>query len=519
MNDIFATLTMYLQYPFVQRALVVGILIAFCASLLGVTLVLKRFSLLGDGLSHVAFGSMCLAAILHMTNDMLLILPVTIFCAVFLLRGGAGVRLGGDAAIAVMSVSALAIGYLFLNVFSASANISGDVCTTLFGATSILTLSNGQVWLSVVLSAFVILVYIFFYNKIFAITFDETFSAATGVDVKKYNLLIAVVFAVMIVLAMKLVGSLLISAFILFPALSAMRIFKSYGSVILCAAILSVFCAAFGILAAVVGGTPVGATIVAVDLIVFLAVSVMGACGIQKQKRLFCLLLLLCTGTVLCSGCGEKEGVKGVSHASGDIVAAKKEVAFPSFQGETKEEAKEAEKAKTEKAEAEKAEAEKQEDFPQKEDSAPTAEAKTSHAAAASESHKRPASEGEVDIDLTGFNANMLYAEVYNMEMNSDDYEGKSVRLTGEFACYIKNLDENGNPIAEEEVFVCLVSDAMACCQSGMEFIPEPDAKFWQERPPKGSPITVTGVFHTFAIEGVWFKSIRLDHARVEWQS
>ncbi len=276
MTDILSTLTMYFQYPFVRRALIVGILIAFCASLLGVTLVLKRFSFIGDGLSHVAFGIMCVAAIMHMTNDMLLILPVTIACAVFLLRGGDRVRLKGDASIAMMSVSALAIGYLLMNVFSASANVSGDVCTTLFGSTSILTLTRGQVWLSVFLSIFVVLVYILLYNKIFAVTFDETFSAATGLNVKKYNLLIAIVIAVIIVLAMKLVGSLLISALIIFPALSAMRIFKNYRAVIIFSSICSVICSAFGILLAIVAGTPVGSTIVAIQLAVFLAACVIG---------------------------------------------------------------------------------------------------------------------------------------------------------------------------------------------------------------------------------------------------
>ena len=267
--NIFDTLAMYFQYPFVQRALIVGVLIALCASLLGVTLVLKRFSFIGDGLSHVAFGVMCVAAILHMTNDMLLILPVTILCAIVLLSGGNKVKIKGDAAIALLSVSSLAIGYLLMNVFSASANVSGDVCTTLFGSTSILTLTQGQLWLSVFLSIFVLAVYILFYNRIFAVTFDEAFAEATGLKVKKYNLLIAVVIAVIIVLAMKLVGSLLISALIIFPALSAMRLFKNYKSVILCSACLSVICAASGILIAIVTGTPVGSTIVAVDIVGF----------------------------------------------------------------------------------------------------------------------------------------------------------------------------------------------------------------------------------------------------------
>ncbi len=276
MMNLLDTFIMYFQYPFVRRALIVGVLIALCASLLGVTLVLKRFSYIGDGLSHVAFGVMCVAAIMHLTNDMLLILPVTILCAIFLLSGGRKVRIKGDAAIALLSVSSLAIGYLLMNVFSASANVSGDVCTTLFGSTSILTLTKGQVWLSVFLSIFVLAVYIVFYHKIFAVTFDETFAAATGLRVKTYTLLIAVVIAVIIVLAMKLVGSLLISALIIFPALSAMRLFKNYRAVIICSASLSVLCAALGIVIAVVTGTPVGSTIVAVDLVAFLGAYMIG---------------------------------------------------------------------------------------------------------------------------------------------------------------------------------------------------------------------------------------------------
>lgn len=274
------TLIMYFQYAFVRRALIVGILIALCASLLGVTLVLKRFSLIGDGLSHIAFGVMCIAAILNLTNDMLLILPVTILCAILLLRGGNKIKIQGDAAIAMLSVSSLAIGYLFMNIFSASTNVSGDVCTTLFGATSILTLTKAQVWLSIALSIFVLAIYIIFYHKIFAVTFDETFAEATGLQVKRYNLLIAVVIAVIIVLAMKLVGSLLISALIIFPALSAMRIFKNYCAVILCAASLSMICAILGMIVAVVTGTPVGSTIVAANLIAFL-----GACMIGGIKH------------------------------------------------------------------------------------------------------------------------------------------------------------------------------------------------------------------------------------------
>ena len=276
MIGIYDKILMYFQFPFVQRAMIAGVLISMCASLLGVTLVLKRFSFIGDGLSHVAFGVMCVAGILHLTNDMLLILPVTILCAIVLLKGGDKVRVKGDAAIAMLSVSALAIGYMLMNVFAASANVSGDVCTTLFGSTSILTLTENQVWLSLLLSISVIGIYSFFYHKIFAITFDETFAQATGLRTSFYQLLIAVVISVIIVLAMKLVGSLLISALIIFPALSAMRICKSYRGVIFTAMILSVICSFLGILIAVVYGTPVGSTIVLADLTMFILFSVIG---------------------------------------------------------------------------------------------------------------------------------------------------------------------------------------------------------------------------------------------------
>lgn len=259
----------YLQFPFVRYALVVGTLIALCSSLLGVTLVLKRFSFIGDGLSHVAFGAMAIAGVLNITNDMLFVMPFTILCAVLLLRTGRNARVKGDAAVAMISVGALAIGYLLLNLFSTSSNLSGDVCSTLFGSTSILTLTRAEVWLCAVLSVAVVTLFVLFYNKIFAVTFDEDFSRAVGTGVDAYNLLIAVVIAVIIVLAMNLVGSLLISALIIFPALSAMRVFKSFRGVTVCSAVLSVVCALIGMLISIVGGTPVGSTIVAVDIIVF----------------------------------------------------------------------------------------------------------------------------------------------------------------------------------------------------------------------------------------------------------
>ncbi len=262
-------LMMYLAYPFVRYALIVGILIALCSSLLGVTLVLKRFSFIGDGLSHVAFGAISIAAVLNLTNEMVLVLPITVISAVLLLRTGQNAKIKGDAAIAMISVGALALGYLLMNLFSTSSNLSGDVCSTLFGSTSILTLTPGEVWLCAILSVAVVVFFILFYNRIFAVTFDEEFSKATGTRADLYNLMIAIVIAVIIVLAMNLVGSLLISALVIFPALSAMRIFNNFRSVTVCSAVLSVISAFGGMVISILAGTPVGSTIVAVDVAVF----------------------------------------------------------------------------------------------------------------------------------------------------------------------------------------------------------------------------------------------------------
>ncbi len=263
------TLLFYLDFPFVRYAIIVGVLVSLCSSLLGVTLVLKRYSYIGDGLSHVAFGALAIAAVLKVTNNMLIILPVTIAVAVLLLCTGKNARIKGDAAVAMVSVGALAIGYLLMNIFSTSANISGDVCTTLFGSTSILTLKLEEVILCIVLSCIVIFCFVLFYNKIFSITFDENFARATGVNTALFNLLIAVIVATIIVLAMNLVGALLVSALVVFPALSAMRVFKSFFSVTVAAATISVICSLIGIVVAILAGTPVGSTIVAADIVAF----------------------------------------------------------------------------------------------------------------------------------------------------------------------------------------------------------------------------------------------------------
>ena len=263
--NVLEKLIFYWNYPFVRYALIVGVLIALCSSLLGVTLVLKRFSFIGDGLSHVAFGGMAIATVLGMSDHM----PLTVACAVLLLHTGQNTQIKGDAAIAMVSVGALAMGYLLMNLFSTSANLSGDVCSTLFGSTSILTLTKTEVWLCIGLSIVVVAIFLMFYNKIFAVTFDETFAKAVGTNANGYNLLIAIVIAVIIVLAMNLVGSLLISALVIFPALSAMRLCKNFRAVTICSAVLSVSCAFVGIVASVLAGTPVGSTIVAVDMAAF----------------------------------------------------------------------------------------------------------------------------------------------------------------------------------------------------------------------------------------------------------
>ena len=270
MREIMEQLQYYLAYPFVRYALVVGVLIALCSSLLGVTLVLKRFSFIGDGLSHVAFGAMAIASVLKIANATVFIMPVTILTAILLLRTGQNTKIKGDAAIAMLSVGSLAIGYLLMNIFSTSTNITGDVCSTLFGSTTILTLTVQEVWTCVILSVFVIAFYVIFYNRIFAVTFDENFTKAIGKKANAYNLCIAVITAVIIVLAMNLVGSLLISALIIFPALSAMRVIETFKGVVIWSAVISVVSALIGIVIAILCSTPVGSTIVAVDIVVFL---------------------------------------------------------------------------------------------------------------------------------------------------------------------------------------------------------------------------------------------------------
>lgn len=271
-------------YPFVRYAVIVGVLVSLAASLLGVTLVLKRFSFIGDGLSHVAFGAISIATVMHFTSYVQFTLPVTIICAILILRTGRNSKINGDAVIAMLSVASLAIGYMVMNVFGASSNLSGDVCTTLFGSTSILTLSRTEVTSTVILAAVVVGIFILFYNKLFAVTFDEDFARASGTNTEAYNLLIAVVVAVVIVIAMDLVGSLLISALIIFPALSAMRMFHSFKSVTICSGVLAVISSLTGMLISIVAGTPVGATIVCAQIVMF-AVSCAVGSSMRKGAR------------------------------------------------------------------------------------------------------------------------------------------------------------------------------------------------------------------------------------------
>ena len=279
MISLFETLRNYFSFSFVVYAFVAGIMISLSSSLLGVTLVLKRFSYIGDGLSHTAFGAMAVASILKISNSTVFVLPVTMVCAILILCTKESSKIKGDASVAMISVGALAVGYFLLNIFSPSVNLSGDVCSTLFGSTLILTLTKFDMILSVVISALVILFFVIFYNKIFAITFDEDFSFACGIKTKLINMVLASVIAVIIVLAMNLVGTLLISALIIFPAVSSMLIFKSFKMVTIFACGFSVFCAVTGILIAILEGTPVGPTIVIIDIICFFICRIFGVKG------------------------------------------------------------------------------------------------------------------------------------------------------------------------------------------------------------------------------------------------
>ena len=274
---LFETLSVYFSYPFVRYAVIAGILISLCAGLLGVVLVLKRYAMIGDGLSHVAFGAMAVAAVLGFA-PMTVALPVTVAVAVLLLLAGERRLIKGDSAIAMLSAGSLAVGYLLLNLFPSSetGSLSGDVCASLFGSTSMMTLQGSDVWLCVGLSVAVIGFFVLFYHRVFAVTFDEGFAISSGVRVRVYNFLIAAISGVVIVLAMKLVGALLISSLIIFPALSAMRVFRSFRAVVICSAVLSVAGSLVGLLAALLLSTPTGASVAVVHIVIFLAFSLVG---------------------------------------------------------------------------------------------------------------------------------------------------------------------------------------------------------------------------------------------------
>ena len=266
----------FVSYPTVRYAALSLMLISLSASLLGVTLVLKRYSMIGDGLSHVTFGSASIATVLGLTTPIYLSLPLTVAAAVLLLKIRSSTRIKGDAAIAMVSAGSLAFGYILLNLFPDGSAVTTDACANLFGS-GILGIGIDDVILCTALSLAVLVIFILFYNKIFAVTFDESFSSATGVRTEAYNTLIAIVTGVIIVVAMNMVGALLISALIVFPALSAMRVFKTFRSVTVCSALISVICAAAGLVISLAASTPVGSTVVVADIVLFAIFSLIGA--------------------------------------------------------------------------------------------------------------------------------------------------------------------------------------------------------------------------------------------------
>lgn len=523
-------LQLYLSYPFVRYAIIVGVLIALCSSLLGVTLVLKRFSFIGDGLSHVAFGAMSVATVLKLSNQMVLILPITILCAVLLLRTGKKTRIKGDAAIAMISVGALAFGYLIMNLFSTSSNLTGDVCSTLFGSTSILTLTQNEVLLCAVLSVVVILIFVFFYHKIFAVTFDEDFAKAVGTNTGTYQLIIAVTIAVIIVLAMNLVGSLLISALVIFPALSAMRLFHSFRAVTIFSALLSVFCALSGILISVLAGTPVGSTIVAVDVAgFFLCCLVEKVFSRNKRKSSVLLGLFL---TMLLMGCAKKNTtpvVSATNAAAQDSSASSLDGSYPKAGAEASGQAGAAsslasisQESTTSSAASDRRESTSSSTAPDRRESknasVTSSRKKTdssvqdgtaggtndSKAAAVSgkkekaeksSANKAPSKPEKVDLDLTTMSSTMVYSEVFNMVTTPENYIGKTVKMRGTYMYY---YDEK----PDHYYFFCLISDAMACCSQGIEFSLTKDYHYPEDYPKPDDEITVVGVFDSYEEEG-----------------
>ncbi len=258
------------SYSFLTRAITVGILVALCAALLGVTLVLKRYSMIGDGLSHVGFGAMSVAVAMN-AAPLAIAIPVVVIAAFFLLRLSEKAKLKSDAAIALISSAALAVGVI---VTSLTSGLNADVYSYMFG--SILAMSDSDVYLSLAVAFVVLVLYIIFYNKIFAITFDEDFAQATGIRVRLYNILIAVLTALTIVVGMRIMGTMLISGLIIFPALTSMRVCRSFRSVVICSTVVSTVCFFLGMVVSYGMGTPAGASIVAVNAIVFMLFFVIG---------------------------------------------------------------------------------------------------------------------------------------------------------------------------------------------------------------------------------------------------
>lgn len=522
-------LQLYLSYPFVRYAIIVGVLIALCSSLLGVTLVLKRFSFIGDGLSHVAFGAMSVATVLKLSNQMVLILPITILCAVLLLRTGKKTRIKGDAAIAMISVGALAFGYLIMNLFSTSSNLTGDVCSTLFGSTSILTLTQNEVLLCAVLSVVVILIFIFFYHKIFAVTFDEDFAKAVGTNTGTYQLIIAVTIAVIIVLAMNLVGSLLISALVIFPALSAMRLFHSFRAVTIFSALLSVFCALSGILISVLAGTPVGSTIVAVDVAGFFLCCLVEKAFSRNKRRSSVLLGLFLA--MLLMGCAKKNTTPVVSATNAAVqdssassldslpkasaeassqAGAASSLASISQESTTSSAASDRRESTSSSAASDRLESKnasvtssrKKMDSSVQDgtaggtnDSKAAAVSGKKEKAEKSSANKAPSKPEKVDLDLTTMSSTMVYSEVFNMVTTPENYIGKTVKMRGTYMYY---YDEKPN----RYYFFCLISDAMACCSQGIEFALTKDYHYPEDYPKPDDEITVVGVFDSYEEEG-----------------
>ena len=274
MTELFETIKLYFSFSFVTYAFIAGIMITIVSSLLGVTLVLKRFSYIGDGLSHTAFGAMALASVLKISHSTIFVLPVTVLFAILILCAKENSKIKGDASVAMISTGALAIGYFLMNIFSPPANLSGDVCSTLFGSTLILTLTKTDTIFSVIIAAIVIILFLYFYNRIFGMTFDEDCAHTCGINTKIVNIIFSSVVAAVIVLAMNLVGTLLISALIIFPSVSSMMIFKSFKRVTIYSCVFSVTGTLIGLFVSVISGTPVGATIVVIDIVIFTICSV-----------------------------------------------------------------------------------------------------------------------------------------------------------------------------------------------------------------------------------------------------